>query len=129
MRIISALRTMIAQEASDVHLTVGTPPAIRVRGRLAVLPDEPPCQAEELEQELEVLLDARQLDMFRKTLELDFALDLQDIGRFRGNIARERGQVSISMRLIKVMNLDIDALEVWPESHWPGFALRQTDVL
>ena len=101
---------MIAQEASDVHLTVGTPPAIRVRGRLAVLPDEPPCQAEELEQELEVLLDARQLDMFRKTLELDFALDLQDIGRFRGNIARERGQVSISMRLIKVMNLDIDAL-------------------
>ena len=106
MRIISALRTMIAQEASDVHLTVGTPPAIRVRGRLAVLPDEPPCQAEELEQELEVLLDARQLDMFRKTLELDFALDLQDIGRFRGNIARERGQVSISMRLIKVMNLN-----------------------
>ena len=51
MRIISALRTMMAQQASDVHLTVGTPPAIRVHGRLAVLPDEPPCQAEELEQE------------------------------------------------------------------------------
>ena len=110
MRIISALRTMMAQQASDVHLTVGTPPAIRVHGRLAVLADEPPCQAEELEQELEVLLDARQLDLFRKTLELDFALDLQDIGRFRGNIARERGQVSISMRAIKVMELDINAL-------------------
>ena len=110
MRIISALRTMVAQEASDVHLTVGTPPAIRVHGRLSVLPDEPPCQSEELEQELEVLLDTRQLDLFRETMELDFALDLEGIGRFRGNIARERGQVSISIRLIKVMDLDINAL-------------------
>ena len=110
MRIVSALRTMIDQQASDVHLTVGTPPAIRVHGRLSVLPDEPPCQAEELEQELGMLLDASQLDLFRKTLELDFALDLPGIGRFRGNIARERGQVSISMRLIKVMELDINAL-------------------
>ena len=74
------------------------------------MPDEPPCQSEELEQELETLLDARQLDLFRKTLELDFALDLEGIGRFRGNIARERGQVSISMRAIKVMDLDINAL-------------------
>ncbi len=110
MRIISALRTMMTQGASDVHLTVGNPPAIRVHGRLAVLPDEPPCQSEELEQELEELLDARQLDLFRKTLELDFALELQGIGRFRGNVARERGQVSISIRSIKVMNLDLSAL-------------------
>ena len=83
---------------------------MRVHGRLAVLPDEPPCQSDELEQELEELLEANQLDLFRKTLELDFALDLPDIGRFRGNIARERGQVSISMRSIKVMDLDIKAL-------------------
>ena len=110
MRIISALRTMMAQEASDVHITTGNPPAIRVHGNLSVLPDEPPCTAEELEQELEVLLDTRQLDLFRKTFELDFALDLEGIGRFRGNIARERGQVSISMRSIKVLELDIDAL-------------------
>ena len=64
----------------------------------------------ELEQDLKELLEPRQLELFRETLELDFALDLPDIGRFRGNIARERGQVSISMRLIKVMDLDIKAL-------------------
>ena len=110
MRIVSALRTMIAQGASDVHFVAGTPPATRVHGRLAVLPDEPPCQPEELEQDLKELLEPRQLELFRETLELDFALDLPDIGRFRGNIARERGQVSISMRLIKVMDLDIKAL-------------------
>lgn len=105
---------MMAEEASDVHITVGNPPAIRVHGELSFLENFEPFQAETLEAELRELLDPRQIELFRKTLELDFSLDMPGIGRFRGNLARERGNLYLSLRAIKVQELDIDALGLPP---------------
>ena len=114
MKITEALALAMSQEASDVHITVGNPPAIRVHGELSFMPDVEPFQAETLEEELRELLDPRQIELFRKTLELDFSLDLPGIGRFRANLARERSNLYLSLRSIKVQQLDIDALGLPP---------------
>ncbi len=114
MKITEALTLMMAEEASDLHVTVGNPPAIRVHGELRFLENFEPFQAETLETELRELLDPRQIELFRKTLELDFSLDLPGIGRFRANLARERSNLYLSLRAIKVQELDIDALGLPP---------------
>ena len=57
MKITEALALAMSQEASDVHITVGNPPAIRVHGELSFMPDVEPFQAETLEEELRELLD------------------------------------------------------------------------
>jgi twitching motility protein PilT len=95
----SLLETMAAAEASDLHLKSGSPPVIRVDGQLRPL-DLDPCSSEDTKDYAASLMSDKQIRRFSETNELDFAYSAPSIGRFRVNVYRQRGSISIAMRQV-----------------------------
>ncbi|MBN4054395.1 type IV pilus twitching motility protein PilT [Nitrospira defluvii] len=93
------LQTMIEKEASDLHLTTGAPPKIRVNGRLTSL-DEPPLTHADTKQLLYSILTEAQKHRFEEEKELDFSFGLKGLSRFRGNVFVQRGAVAGAIRTI-----------------------------
>ena len=94
------LEALVAAKGSDLHLKVGSPPRMRVDGRLVVLdgPHLTPDMAEELLRDL-IRPDLHQ--QFQKTNEADFAYSLPGVGRFRVNAFRQRGSVGMVLRRVQ----------------------------
>lgn len=97
---LSALLTLAVQsDASDLHLSSGEPPILRVHGDLQRL-DSPPLTREAVRSLIDRLLDDDQRNTFAAARELDFAYDLGAIGRFRVNVfLQQRGEGAV-FRLI-----------------------------
>ncbi|MWP61658.1 type IV pilus twitching motility protein PilT [Gilliamella sp. Pas-s25] len=95
----SILALSVTQNASDLHLSSGTVPCIRVNGQLQFLAEEKlsPLQ---LEMELFNLLEQSQIDAFKQSGQLDFAYHLAEIGRFRVNIFYQQRGISAVFRVI-----------------------------
>ncbi len=93
------LKTLVDMNGSDLHLTVNTPPQIRVDGKLQRLqmPDLQPADTKQLAYS--VLTDA-QKKRFEETMELDCAFGLRGLARFRCNVFSQRGSVAAVYRLI-----------------------------
>lgn len=100
MNINQLLDLTIQRNASDLHLSVGSPPIIRVHGELYPVAGEQVITPEGMAASLTVILNKLQTDMFGENLDLDFSLELPGKGRFRANLFRERGHPAISLRLI-----------------------------
>ena len=83
--------------ASDLHLKVGSPPVIRVDGELTEL-DEPTCSPEDTKDYAASLMSEKQIRRFSETNEIDFAYSAPNSGRYRVNVYRQRGTISIAMR-------------------------------
>jgi twitching motility protein PilT len=94
------LKTMIDKNASDLHLRVGTPPTFRVNSMLFRGQTEPVSLAE-MEQVCAEIMRPEQKEAFDKTSELDFAIGLKGVGRFRINACRQRGTASLAIRSVK----------------------------
>ncbi len=97
--VIDWLRAVKDQEGSDLHLTVAKAPLIRIDGELREL-DMAPLSAEDCRETILSLLTERQRAELEKTLELDFALAVEGVGRFRGNAHFNRGTIQAAFRLI-----------------------------
>ena len=97
--VIDWLRAVKEQDGSDLHLTVDKPPLIRINGELCEL-DIPALTADETREIIIGLLTERQRAELEKNLELDFALNVDNIGRFRGNAHYIRGTLQAAFRLI-----------------------------
>src|SRR5437588_10032626 len=96
----AALRTLVEQEGSDLHLKVGAPPLYRVHGELGPR-DEPEVSSEDAERALHDLLsDEAKLEEFREEGEVDFSFQLEGVARFRINSFRQRGLISMVCRAI-----------------------------
>ena len=89
----------LTQGASDLHLAVGRPPILRIRGELFPL-DVPPLSAADLRVLLFSVLTGRQRSTYELEREIDFALQLDDGQRFRINAYYQRGQMAAALRLI-----------------------------
>lgn len=100
MTINQLLELTIAKDASDLHISVGYPPNLRIHGELYPVPGESPCTKEQVESMVEALVDKALKEIFNSTFELDFSYDYQGKGRFRVNIYRQKGTPSLSLRLI-----------------------------
>lgn len=87
------------KNASDLHLTVGLPPKIRVDGELVDLA-YPRLAPSDVETVVYRLMDERQREAFEKYGELDFAFSIPQVGRFRINVFKQRGSVACSMRIV-----------------------------
>ncbi|HEU4752766.1 MAG TPA: PilT/PilU family type 4a pilus ATPase, partial [Armatimonadota bacterium] len=87
------------RNASDLHLTEGLPPVIRVDGRLVRLNYEPLAGAE-IQRLIYDILTNQQIQWFEKVRELDFSYGLKGVGRFRFNVYRQRGAIGAAMRAI-----------------------------
>ena len=85
--------------ASDLHLTVGAPPTLRIDGELVPTPFEK-LTPESSQQLIFSLLNDQQKQRFDSTNELDLALGIKGIGRLRVNIFRQRGAVGAAIRSI-----------------------------
>ncbi len=95
------LRSMIEREASDLHLKAGRPPVLRIHGQLMSQPDWPTPDEPAMREVLEQLTDAEQREAFARDLEMDFACELGQEARFRVNVARQRGGISLTLRAIR----------------------------
>lgn len=100
--------------ASDVHLTVGLPPKVRVQGKLISL-DYPVLTPIDTENIMFGVMDVRQLKIFNEKGEVDFAFSIKQIGRFRVNVFRQRGSVGAAMRLVGTIIPKPEALGI-PQS-------------
>jgi twitching motility protein PilT len=91
---------VVRMEASDLHLKVGLPPAVRVNGLLGPLEGYDALRPEDTEGVLERILPQKLAGEFEEQGEADFSYEVPALGRFRVNAFRQRGSVSVAMRYI-----------------------------
>lgn len=109
MDLNSLLSLAVSQRASDLHLTVNTPPVLRIDGKL-ILTDHPPLAPEVLKKMIYSSLSDFQKEKFEKDRELDFSLALAGLDRFRVNVHIQRGSVEAAFRRIPLFVPQIDDL-------------------
>ncbi len=84
---------------SDLHLSVGLPPVVRVDGELRTLEFEI-CTEYDTQRLIYGALQDREIEQFEETRELDFSYGVKGVSRFRFNVYRQRGSVGAAMRVI-----------------------------
>ena len=94
------LDAAIHAQASDVHLTAGSPPQLRVDGSLRPLKQYPPLSSEETRVLCEELLNPSQIERLDEELELDLSFSFENKARFRLNIFKQQDSLAAAFRLI-----------------------------
>jgi twitching motility protein PilT len=94
------LRGMAKHDASDLHLKVGAPPMLRVSGKLRPI-EAPPYTREAIDALVRDALGPAQAEAYAACRDVDFALSLEGVGRYRINIFRQRGSVSAAIRRVR----------------------------
>ena len=110
--IVDLVRIAKEQGASDLHLVVNYPPFLRVNGDIKPIQEAERLSAETIERALEGLATPAQIEEFHRTLELDFGESLPQLGRIRCNAARQRGAISLAIRLLPPQIPSIDELHL-----------------
>jgi len=100
MTIQDLLQKTISSEASDLHLTVGSPPVLRIAGRLSPIPGMEPLEPQEIRELILSLLSEEQEKRLASEREIDFSFSFSDTARFRVNAFHQKGYLSASLRLI-----------------------------
>jgi len=85
---------------SDLHITTGTPPLVRVHGEIRPLDGYRPLTSSETKQLAYSVLTDAQKHRFEENLELDFSFGVKGLSRFRANIFNQRGAVGAVFRAI-----------------------------
>ncbi|RJQ50501.1 MAG: type IV pilus twitching motility protein PilT [Nitrospiraceae bacterium] len=93
------LKTMIDKNASDLHISTGTPPRVRVDGQLVPLNGEPLNPSDTKALCYSILTDS-QKHKFEENNELDLSFGMKGLSRFRANIFMQRGAVAGAFRMI-----------------------------
>ena len=101
MNLKQMLVEMLNRKASDLHVRVGIRPHLRVNGKLEQIATEP-ITIEFMEQIVGQILSEKQFERFRRKNEMDLALSVAKLGRFRINLFRQRGTTGIAIRAVNV---------------------------
>ncbi len=99
-KLTELLDLTVAQGASDLHLSAGSPPIIRVSGVMTSVVSQTPLTPEDVKGLLTELVSPELKKKFDTTQELDFSYSYMDKARFRGNAYIERGRTAVALRLI-----------------------------
>ena len=111
----AALRFTVANEGSDLHLKVGSPPMTRIHGTLLPIGGMPALNPEDTEAALATILDGSHLRKeFDAEGEADLSYSIAEVSRFRVNAFRQRGSVSIVCRAIPFQVRTIEDLGLPP---------------
>jgi len=110
MDIFQLLHLAIAKGASDLHLVVSSPPVVRINGLLQPVDDIPALTAEDIDQAFRQITSEEEQENFNRDMELDFGYDLRGAGRLRCNASKQRGGVSLVIRMLPVTIPSIEAL-------------------
>lgn len=110
--IAEALRGMLKLGASDLHVTTGAQPMVRVDGSLTPLEGFPKLTKDSLQRTLYQILTQAQREKFEEELELDFSYALVGEARFRVNLYRQRESVGAAFRVIPYEIKPLEALGI-----------------
>ena len=97
-------------EASDVHLKAGSSPILRINGELAARDEFEPLRPDDLTRLFHQITNEEQRTRFERDKELDLSYGLGGVGRFRVNVAIQRGTLTITMRRLSSTIPDIAEL-------------------
>jgi len=111
--IYDLLKVMVEKGASDLHITTGTPPQIRIRGSLYPL-DMPPLKAQDTKQLCYSILTEAQKHRFEEDMEVDLSFGIKGLARFRVNMFVQRGAVAGVFRMIPYEIQSIETLGLPP---------------
>lgn len=100
LKIENLLEEVVKKDSSDLHLTVGSAPMLRLDGQLEPIPGIPPLTEEEVEKLIYSVVDDVQKDILEKDKEVDFSFAFGDIARFRANAYHQKGNMGLALRLI-----------------------------
>lgn len=93
------IQTAAELRASDLHLSVGIPPMIRVDGKLIPM-NQQKCTPEDVEEVANGIMNERTRAIFEQNGEVDFAYGIPDVGRYRLNVFRQKGHCALAARIL-----------------------------
>ena len=99
MTIEELLITAKENKASDVHITVGLPPKMRINGILVDM-EYPRLLPADTEAVISTMMNDKRLKQFEELGEIDFSYSIPQIGRYRVNVFHQRGSMAASIRLV-----------------------------
>lgn len=102
MTLKQMLEEMLSAKASDLHIRIGVKPALRVDGVLRTIADEP-TMPQNMEEVMNQILTEEQKKRFLQRNELDLALSVSKMGRFRINFYKQRGTVGVAIRAVNTV--------------------------
>ena len=107
--VVPFLRALVDSGGSDLHCKVGSPPRVRVDGVLRRL-QVADLTADDTEHFVREVLRGDLIETFAKTNEADFAYGIDDVGRFRVNVFRQRGMAGLVFRRVAVGAIPLEDL-------------------
>ena len=110
---------------TDLLLSAGSPPRVRVDGKLKPVEDAPILTGDQITEIALPLLTDGQRAIFKEELDVDFAFSWLDRARIRGNIFTERGESALSLRVIPARIPTFDDLGLPPAVHVARLDHRQ----
>lgn len=122
------LTKTVQEHASDLHISVGNPPIIRVRGELRKMEGYPPFPKEQTERMLSKILTGAQNERLVEEREVDFSYEVKGLSRFRGNIFYQHDAMGAVFRTIPTKPIPLEYLGA-PESLEKMIMKRQGLIL
>jgi len=112
---INGYLQMVAQQGgSDLHLSVGRPPIIRIDGKLYPISGEGKLTAAGIEEAARAVLNDEQWDRLKREKQIDFSIDLAEKARFRSNVYFQKGSLGAAFRLIPTKIKTLEELNLPP---------------
>jgi len=107
----------VQEQASDLHLSVGHPPVLRIAGRLIPLIKKKVISLEDLLGLVQILMSEEQQKKFASEKDIDFSYNFENKARFRVNIFVQKGNVACALRLVPTKIKTVDELNMPPVLH------------
>jgi twitching motility protein PilT len=108
------LLAVVRQKASDLHITAGAPPMLRVRGSLVPMDGQPCLTPTDTREIVYAILNSTQRQRLETDWQLDFAYSVPGVGRYRVNAYFQRGTIGAAFRLIPTETVPIEKLGLPP---------------
>lgn len=121
LKIQQLFKLMVDSSASDLHITSGTSPGLRVHGEIIKVKTAP-LNGEDTKRLIYQILTEDQKNEFEKRLELDFSFGIKGLARFRANVFNSKGAVAAVFRIIPSIIPDFKSLNL------PNVLLKMCDV-
>ena len=112
---INGYLQMVAQQGgSDLHLSVGRPPIIRIDGKLYPISGEGKMTASSVEEATRAVLNDEQWERLKRERQIDFSIDLAEKARFRSNVYFQKGCLGAAFRMIPTKIKTLEELNLPP---------------
>ncbi|HBN95531.1 MAG TPA: type IV pili twitching motility protein PilT, partial [Firmicutes bacterium] len=108
--ITGLVKIAMEEKASDLHLSAGVPPVIRVFGTIRPIEGYNRLMPADIEQMVRPIITDNQRGDLEREGEIDFSYGIKGIGRFRCNLSRQRGSLTLAMRVISPVIKPIEDL-------------------